>query len=78
MPRCGAKFKVVLTASSFVAVVFASVIAAATPAVVVFFLVHNFWYMIGAYVFFIVAVVMPIDRWFDNNIRPTKPVDEKK
>jgi uncharacterized protein (DUF983 family) len=72
-PHCHQRVKLVLTASSFLVVGLVSLIAAGTPAVVVFFWTHNFWYTIAAYVLFILAVVMPFDRWLDNNVRPVKP-----
>jgi len=74
-PSCGKRFKVIVTASSFVVLLVATVIAAGMPAVVAFFLAHNFWYTIGAYVFFVVVLVLPFDRWLDSHVRPVKPVD---
>ncbi len=73
-PGCGKKFKIAITASSVLLLLAVTVIAAATPTVVAFFLAINFWYTIAAYVLVLVGVVIPFDRWLDNKIRPTKPI----
>ena len=73
-PCCGQRFKVILTASSVVLLLLVSISAAGMPAVIAFFFVHNFWYSIVTYVVFVVAVIVPFDRWLDNKIRPAKPV----
>jgi len=69
---CQKKFRVIVTASSVVLLLVITIVAAAAPAVVAFFLAHNFWYTIAAYVLFLVAFVLPFDRWLDNKVRPTK------
>jgi hypothetical protein len=73
-PGCLRKFKIVTTVSSIALVLAATIFAAATPAVIAFYFEHSFWYTIATYVFFIVVVVIPFDRWADNKVRPTKPV----
>ncbi len=75
-PGCGKRFRVVLTAASFIAMLAATVVAAGMPAVIAFFFTHNFWYTITAYLFFIVVLVIPFDRWLDNRLRPVKPVHD--
>ena len=64
-----------MTASSIALLLAATIIAAGMPAVIAFFLVHNFWYTIAAYFLLILGLVMPFDRWLDNGIRPVKPLD---
>jgi len=44
------------------------------PAVIAFFFVHSFWWTIGTYLFFLVVLVLPFDRWLDNKVRPVKRV----
>ncbi len=73
-PSCQGRLKIILTASSFLLLCIISVIAAATPTVIVFFLTHNFWYTAAAYLLFIAVVILPFDRWLDNNVRPVKPL----
>ena len=73
-PGCRKKFKVTLTASSIVLLLIGSIIAATMPTVIAFFFIHDFWYTIAAYVVFVVAVVIPFDRWLDDKVRPSKPV----
>jgi hypothetical protein len=41
-----------------------------------FFLYSQFLVTITAYLFFIVVLVIPFDRWLDNRIRPVKPVQD--
>ena len=73
-PSCGKRFKIILTVSSVALVLVVTIIAAGMPAVITFFFVHNFWWTITAYLFFLLGLVLPFDRWLDNKIRPTKPV----
>ena len=75
-PSCGKRFKVEITATSFVVLLAATVIAAGMPAVIAFFFARNFWFTIATYLFFVVVIVIPFDRWLDNKVRPVKPVHE--
>ena len=73
-PGCGKRFKIIMTAASVALLLGVSVVAAGMPTVVAFFLAINFWYTIAAYAVVIGGVLIPFDRWLDNKIRPTRPV----
>jgi hypothetical protein len=73
-PACLKRFQIVITASSFALILAATVLAAGTPTVIVFFLTHNFLVTIGTYALLILLLVLPFDWWLNSHIRPTKPV----
>ena len=73
-PSCHKRFKIIVTAASVGVLLLATIIAAGMPAVIVFFFLHNFWYTVVAYVLLLLGVVLPFDRWLDNNVRPVKPI----
>lgn len=74
-PSCEQRFKIIVSVSSCLLLGAIAILAGGTPAVIAFFLTHNFWYTIAAYVLFAVGVVVPFDRYLTNTKRPVKPVE---
>ncbi len=62
-----------MTVSYAIMLLGATVVGAAMPAVVAFFLTHDFWYTIATYAIFVFGVVLPFDRWLDTK-RPVERV----
>ncbi|MCE0522181.1 MAG: phage terminase large subunit family protein [Methylacidiphilales bacterium] len=72
-PGCLKRFKVILTTSYILLLLGITVIGAAMPAVIAFFLTQNFWYTIATYLVFLFGLVLPFDRWLDDRKKPIKP-----
>jgi hypothetical protein len=52
-----------------------AILAGGTPAIIAFFLTHNFWCTIAAYLLFAFGIVLPFDRYMTDTRKPVKPVD---
>jgi hypothetical protein len=73
-PACGKRFKIILSVSYFLLLCAIALVAGGTPAIIAFFLSHNFWYTIAAYLLFGFGIVVPFDRYMANTFRPVKPI----